>query len=168
MTSKILYVSPEEADSYAAGREEAAFWNRLSAEEKVSVLGRAGELLDSCMIWNGVPVSAGQALRWPRKGVADADGLPVSEAEIPSAVKNAVCEQAFFLSDPDVKKLRRLNRSGIRNASLGGLSVSVNSGAGEQTVSREALNRVLMFGRLRSDCADTGGVRSFCGTLFRG
>ncbi len=167
MSAKILYVSPEEADSYVSGREEAVFWNALSASEKINAIGRAGDVLDSCMIWNGAPVSAGQTLRWPRKGVSDADGIPVSESEIPQAVKNAVCEQAFYISDPELKKLRRMNRSGIKNASLGGLSVSVNGNFAEQAISRAALNCVLMFGHLRSDCSDNC-IRTSCGTLNRG
>lgn len=168
MASKLLYVSPDEADAFAAGRSDAAFWKQLAGEEKLSLLCRAGELLDACMIWNGVPSKSGQTLRWPRRGVTDADGAPVSDAEIPGAVKRAVCEQAFWLGDPERKTFRRLNRSGIRSASLGGLSVSMNGGTAGETVAREALDCVRMFGRLRSDCSESGGGRFCCGSLLRG
>ena len=114
MSSKLLYASPEEADGRAAGREDAAFWSAFSQEEKISFLIRAGEMLDACMVWNGVPAVAGQELRWPRKGVLDADGMPLSETVIPEAVKHAVCEQAFFLSDPAVRKQRRFRRNQAR------------------------------------------------------
>lgn len=168
MSSKLLYVSPDEADALSEGRDDAAFWKTLAGEEKFSLLCRAGELLDACMIWNGIPAKPGQSLRWPRRGVTDADGVPVSDSVIPDAVKRAVCEQAFWLGDPERKKFRRLNRSGIRSASLGGLSVSMNGENAGETVAREALNCVRMFGRLRSDCSESSGGRSCCGSLMRG
>lgn len=168
MSSKLLYASPEEADSCAAGREDAAFWNTLSREEKISALSRAGELLDSCMIWNGRPAVPGQELRWPRKGVVDADGEAVPETTIPDAVKHAVCEQAFHLADPELQKLRRFRRTGIKSAAMGGLSLSIGSESTDRKISPDALDWVRAFGRLRSDCAETGSGGSVCGVLRRG
>lgn len=164
MSSKLLYVSPEEADSFAAGREETLFWFDLSEPEKISALTRAGELLDARIIWKGTPAKPDQTLRWPRCGVFDADGLPVSETTIPDVVKHAVCEQALAMSDPQRKKFRKLGRSGVKSASMGGLSVSVGSGESEFGIAKEALEWISAFGRLRS--GGTGG--SVCGAILRG
>ena len=164
MSSKLLYVSPEEADSFAAGREETLFWFDLSEPEKISALTRAGELLDARIIWKGTPAKPDQTLRWPRCGVFDADGLPVSETAIPDVVKHAVCEQALAMSDPQRKKFRKLGRSGVKSASMGGLSVSVGSGESEFGIAKEALEWISAFGRLRS--GGTGG--SVCGAILRG
>lgn len=164
MSSKLLYVSPEEADSFAAGREETLFWFDLSEPEKISALTRAGELLDARIIWKGTPARPDQTLRWPRCGVFDADGLPVSETAIPDVVKHAVCEQALAMSDPQRKKFRKLGRSGVKSASMGGLSVSVGSGESEFGIAKEALEWISAFGRLRS--GGTGG--SVCGAILRG
>ncbi len=164
MSSKLLYVSPEEADSFAAGREETLFWFDLSEPEKISALTRAGELLDARIIWKGTPAKPDQTLRWPRCGVFDADGLPVSETAIPDVVKHAVCEQAFAMYDPQRKKFRKLGRSGVKSASMGGLSVSVGSGESEFGIAKEALEWISAFGRLRS--GGTGG--SVCGAILRG
>ena len=168
MSSKLLYASPEEADSRAAGREDVAFWSAFSQEEKISFLIRAGEMLDSCMVWNCVPSVAGQELRWPRRGVLDADGMPLSETVIPEAVKHAVCEQAFFLSDPEVRNLRRFRRTGIKSAAMGGLSLSVNAENSGEKIATEALDCIRMFGHLRSDCSETKQGGTVCGTLLRG
>ena len=35
MSSKLLYASPEEADSRAAGREDVAVWAAFSQEEQI-------------------------------------------------------------------------------------------------------------------------------------
>ena len=164
MSSKQLYVSPEEADSYATGREETLFWFDLADPEKLSVLSRAGELLDARIIWKGTPAKPDQTLRWPRSGIFDADGLPVSETAIPAAVKHAVCEQAFAMCDPQRKKFRKLRLSGVKSASMGGLSVSVGSGESESGIAKEALEWIRAFGRLRS--GETGG--SVCGAILRG
>ena len=164
MSSKLLYVSPEEADSYATGREETLFWFDLADPEKLSVLSRAGELLDARIIWKGTPAKPDQTLRWPRSGIFDADGLPVSETAIPDAVKHAVCEQAFAMCDPQRKKFRKLRLSGVKSASMGGLSVSVGSGESESGIAKVALEWIRAFGRLRS--GGTGG--SVCGAILRG
>ena len=142
MSSKLLYASPEEADGRAAGREDAAFWSAFSQEEKISFLIRAGEMLDACMVWNGVPAVAGQELRWPRKGV--------------------------LLSDPEVRKLRRFRRTGIKSAAMGGLSLSVNAESSGEKIATEALDCIRMFGHLRSDCSETKQGGTVCGTLLRG
>lgn len=164
MSSKLLYVSPEEADSYATGREETLFWFDLADPEKLSVLSRAGELLDARIIWKGTPAKPNQTLRWPRSGIFNADGLPVSETAIPDAVKHAVCEQAFAMCDPQRKKFRKLRLSGVKSASMGGLSISVGSGESESGIAKEALEWIRAFGRLRS--GGTGG--SVCGAILRG
>ncbi|HBJ96517.1 MAG TPA: hypothetical protein DDZ11_08895, partial [Lentisphaeria bacterium] len=110
------------------------------------------------------PAKPDQTLRWPRCGVFDADGLPVSETAIPDVVKHAVCEQAFAMYDPQRKKFRKLGRSGVKSASMGGLSVSVGSGESEFGIAKEALEWISAFGRLRS--GGTGG--SVCGAILRG
>ena len=134
--------------------------NDLSDNDKVF----AGELLDARIIWKGTPAKPDQTLRWPRSGIFDADGLPVSETAIPDAVKHAVCEQAFAMCDPQRKKFRKLRLSGVKSASMGGLSVSVGSGESESGIAKEALEWIRAFGRLRS--GGTGG--SVCGAILRG
>lgn len=167
MTSPILYVSPDEADSYLADRGSA--WTSLGTQEKIHAISRAGQMLDDLFRWKGEPVSPVQTLRWPRRNAVDPDGNLLSETVIPDAVKRAVCEQAFYLIDPQREISRKIGKTGVRNISLGSISMSVDSGAGSDIpLAPLAVIAVNGLGSLRPGITDLNRSVTSSGTLFRG
>lgn len=168
MASPVLYVSPDEAYAYFSGRGEGS-WSSLPADQKLNALDRAGRMLDDLFCWKGEPVSPSQTLRWPRKNVFDAEGNPVSPETVPEAIKRGVCEQALYLIDPQREIRRKISRTGMKNVSLGSISMSVDPSSPEEIpLSPLAVNAVSGLGRLRGNAV--GLNRSICtaGSLIRG
>lgn len=98
------YVTVDEADDYIVANIHAfATWAILTEDEKQHLLAWASRYLDQRARWEGQPVSreTGRALRWPRMGVTDRDGICVPEDEIPVQLKEAVIEMARYLITDD-------------------------------------------------------------------
>lgn len=102
LSSANSYVTLEEADAYF---ESHAFyadnWEELGAIDKERLLVTASRQLDALVTWRGFIVFSAQGLGWPRSGVIDDEGRLVARDYIPSQIKEAVCELAFYLSRGD-------------------------------------------------------------------
>ena len=158
----LSYAETEEADLFFSSRQDASHWKNLTSEQKKSALEQATRLLDDTFDWYGTPSQAEQPLRWPRKNVSDLDGNPVDPAVIPDRIRHAVMEQALFLTGTAAAAI--LSRSGIKSASAGEMSISLESGKSYQPISPEVIHSVRGLGVLRS----RGSFSAKCGTLFRG
>ena len=156
----LAYAEITEADAFFAGRSDAAHWQSLTDEVKQTALKQATQLLDSAFDWKGVPATENQPLRWPRKDVFDLDSLPVDPETVPARIKIAVMEQALFMTDP----LRKFSDSGIKNASAGAMSLSMDLSRNKDLISPAAVTAVRGFGTLRI----SGKSGAKCGSILRG
>lgn len=101
LTTATSYTSTEEADSIVAANIHAApKWGALDNQTKGKLLTWATRIVDSHTRWNGQKVGAG-ALRWPRSGVIDRDGLPIPSNIIPPALKLATATLAVYMMEQD-------------------------------------------------------------------
>jgi hypothetical protein len=109
------YVSIEEADEYLTIRPNYSSWEDV--EDQDFYLIWATQLLDQRAKFSGVKTFNDSALRWPRVGACDRDGLPVGGGEIPEGLRQATIEIAYYLSlnatkDPSLPDSS--NASGIK------------------------------------------------------
>lgn len=96
------YVSVEEADDIITMNIHAsAAWTALSTEDKERLLAWASRYLDERTRWYGRKAVDSSALRWPRSGVTDRDGLTLASNLIPRQLKIATAEMARYLIDED-------------------------------------------------------------------
>ena len=108
------YVSVANADDYFAVDLNAAGWTALTTEQKELQLGWATRFLDQKTTWKGSPATTVQALRWPRTGTYDRDGVAIGGSVVPDEVAAATCELARWLltnnpsAGQDVEYLRRV------------------------------------------------------------
>lgn len=144
------YVSLEEAESYFEGRIHSREWSSASEENKKKALITATSILDSLQFIGrkykeGNPGSEDyQALQWPRYPAYDdpyllgiphlfsytketrewvnAAGVPI----IPKALKDATCEEAYFLicAGRGLDKREHIKAQGLNSVSYPNISES--------------------------------------------
>lgn len=90
------YVSVEFADSVIANSVHRSAWP-TSASDKAAALIEATRILDSQFDWVGVIASSTQSLRWPRAYAVDADGRSIENTIVPTQIKVATVNLAYFL-----------------------------------------------------------------------
>lgn len=96
------YVSVEEADDIITMNIHASeTWSSLSDEDKEKLLSWASRYLDERTRWFGRKAVESSALRWPRSGITDRDGITLSSTLIPRQLKIATAEMARYLVDED-------------------------------------------------------------------
>lgn len=76
---------------------QLAAFSALSAQDQDNYLIWASGWLDDYMDWKGYKTVEASALRWPRCGVYDCDGVAVGENTIPEQLKQATAELAVWL-----------------------------------------------------------------------
>lgn len=137
------YVSLEEAQAYFATRLHVGEWDKASESDKEKALVMATSIIDS-LSFSGRKYKEGnpgsedyQALEWPRypehhdpyllgiphlfdyskatREWVDNEGTPI----IPKALKNAVCEEAYFLlrAGRGLDKREHLKAQGLNSIS---------------------------------------------------
>lgn len=96
------YVSVEEADDYLSQNIHVyPVWTALDQDVKEKLLSWSTRYLDQRARWNGKPVTEDQALRHPRVGLKNADGIAIPSNTIASQLKHATIEMARYLIDSD-------------------------------------------------------------------
>lgn len=96
------YVSVEDAtDIIDTNIHAASSWGALSLDSQQKLLSWASRYLDQHAIWEGVKTVEASALRWPRTGVCDRDGILIGPNTIPQQLKEATAEMARYLIDTD-------------------------------------------------------------------
>lgn len=93
------YSSVAEADDYLSIKAATlyAVWSALNTTQKEGYLMWATRLLDQRANYQGSKSVSTSALRWPRTGVTDRDGISLAYDEIPPAIKSATVEIAYNL-----------------------------------------------------------------------
>lgn len=96
------YVSLAEADEYFSGHPfYADAWALLASGERTLLLVAATRSLDVEYVWRGKRASTTQALEWPRSAVVDQYDTLLASDEIPLRLRQATCEQAYYLTKGD-------------------------------------------------------------------
>lgn len=91
------YASVATADDYHSMGPTEATWAALSTEQKQERLMLASALLDERCDWRGDKAVTASALRWPRLGLLDRDGIDVASTTIPARLAWATAELARLL-----------------------------------------------------------------------
>jgi hypothetical protein len=95
MATSNSYVSVSYADDYLVIRPHTAPWLNLSSTDKEKYLMLATRTLDRRAIFRGEKVVPESALRWPRAGASDCDGVGQAYDTVPDAIKHATVELAY-------------------------------------------------------------------------
>lgn len=128
------YIDLAGAQVYFAGRLYTEAWDSATDTTKEKALRQATREIDR-QPFIGRKADASQALEFPRCYITDprAPGYNTEhtfqiltgeycEADVPQAVKDAVCEQALYLLTRGDDHRGRLQAQGVRQASIGGVS----------------------------------------------
>jgi hypothetical protein len=118
------YATVDEADAYHEALLYATDWTAATTATKEAALVWATRLLDEQCAWRGTKTINEQALRWPRGGVYDVDGVGIDNEVIPPAVKGATAELARHLIKSDRLQVRDDARGGLHSVSAGPVSVT--------------------------------------------
>jgi hypothetical protein len=118
------YMTVEEADAYHEAHLYASDWTAATMATKETALIWATRLLDEQCEWRGTKTTNEQALRWPRGGVSDMDGVAIDNDVIPTALKRATAELARHLLKSDRLQARDDARGGLQSVAAGPVSVT--------------------------------------------
>jgi hypothetical protein len=102
LSNATSYVTVVEARDYISIKPTNAKWDALADEQVEAYLMWATRLLDQRAFFYGQKAVQSSALRWPRSGVMDRDGISVPYDTIPEPIKAATIEIAFFLCTQSV------------------------------------------------------------------
>ena len=102
------YCTIAEATVYHGKRFLNTAWTDADKKDCEKVLMWSTRLMDQ-LNWRGQKTDQNQALRWPRVGCADREGFPTSYTDIPTVIKDACAEWAFYLLTED----RTLDEGGL-------------------------------------------------------
>jgi hypothetical protein len=101
LSAATSYVSVEDADDIITVNIHAdSKWSVLDQDQKERLLSWASRTLDAQVAWKGTKV-LDSALRWPRIGVVDRDGVEIPDDTVPRQLKVAVASMATYLIDED-------------------------------------------------------------------
>lgn len=132
------YASVEQAAAYHSAGMTADEWDLIDPDEQERLLVTATRLLDSTVDWRGYRSVPGQALDWPRGGVAQADlrtgRYLVSYSLFPVDIRNATIELALHLKrrPTAATAAETAAAAGVEEVKLGPISVKMSQTA--QTV----------------------------------
>lgn len=124
------YATVSAADTYFDERLQVTGWTGESADPKERALIMATRRIDQEK-FTGWKDTEGQALKWPRAGARDDDGVEFSTASIPEIVKQATYEMALHLLNKDDDSEDYLGPTGLeqfKEAKVGPLEVKMRSG----------------------------------------
>ncbi|MFM7009113.1 MAG: DnaT-like ssDNA-binding protein [Betaproteobacteria bacterium] len=96
------YVTLQEAEDYLSIKSASAFeiWDAELDQE--NYLMQATRVLDQRAHFTGYKTVSTSALRWPRSGVSDRDGVSLSYDVIPNPIKAATIEIAYHLLSQNI------------------------------------------------------------------
>jgi hypothetical protein len=128
------YVTVEELNDYIGIKPNTpTAWEDLDDSVKENYLMWATRLLDQRVRWAGSKADEDSPLRWPRAYVYDRDGYLIDSTVIPSQLKDAVCEVAFFLyneeADPSAPPSQSGAAAGISKLKADVLEIQYNQSA---------------------------------------
>ena len=120
------YVCESEADDYFDGDPRQTSWDTLTAEQKQQYLVRATNRLEY-ENYSGAVTDTTQALQWPRNFIADRNGSYYTETTIPTPMKKATYEMAFWYLEEitEVPLVSRTDQERMSEFTIGPLSAKM-------------------------------------------
>ena len=140
------YCSLEEAETYMAANLYTTDWDNATEPSKNKSLVMATRLLDEHIDWKGTKSFDTQALRWPREGITDQDGIEVDSTTIPQFLKNATTELSKHLLKGDRTAENELEQ--FESVKVGPISLKVNLAEEVIVLPESVLSMILQYGSL--------------------
>jgi hypothetical protein len=131
---------------------------RLTPGEKERACLWATRMLDEHMEWFGSRRTREQALRFPRSGITDADGEFLDYDTIPLLLQRATAELALVFLQRNLFAQPDLLGLGISDATVGPLSVKIDSSQQEAVIPDNILAMLRPLGLLRGSSTKGGRV----------
>ena len=119
------YLSVTEADDYFAGRFGADKWSTFTNTQKQQLLVTSTKQLDTAS-FNGRKSKVIQSLQWPRQALVDLDGNALDDTVIPSKLKEATCEMAYWIWTEEDRILSDVEIQQVDTYKVGPLDIQVN------------------------------------------
>lgn len=116
------------ADAYFTFRFGGEAWLGFDIEKKEALLVRASLTLDTWS-YGGYKKSGTQPMKWPRSGLVDDEGYSVSDTTVPTRVKQAACEMAYWMWTEEDRLMSDTDLRQIDSFSAGPLDVTAKKGA---------------------------------------
>lgn len=91
------YVTVAEADSYFGDAFGKSLWAPASSDQRSALVITASRTLDQYIEWAGQKATEYQAMEWPRSGVYDRFGKMYDDDVVPTTVKYATFELAYYI-----------------------------------------------------------------------
>ena len=102
LSNATSYVSVSDADDIIVMNIHASsYWGALSNSRKEYLLSWASRYLDERARWFGTKTVETSALRFPRTGIVDRDGVTIAADAVPRQLKIATAEMARYLITAD-------------------------------------------------------------------
>lgn len=135
------YVTLSEFESYCTYRIPTIVFS-TDDDFNEALLRTATRVLDASFVWTGTAVDGDQALCWPRRGMTNRNGFPISPTSIPEPLKHAQMEFAAQLKESADRLLDNdAAKMGLASVSAGSVSLSFRET--ETASNREMLDAVL-------------------------
>ncbi len=118
------YASQADADTYFANSTRATTWSAFTSDQKDEGLIDATRLLER-LSWQGTKTNPSQTLEFPRDGLVDCNGEPVSSAESLIQISEAEFEYAIaILSDSSVLTSTDVTGKNIKKLEAGSAKIT--------------------------------------------
>lgn len=91
------YVTVAEADSYFGDSFGKGQWTSATSDQKAALAITASRTLDQYILWVGQKTTDSQSMEWPRFGAYDRFGKLYANDVIPTVVKYATFELAYYM-----------------------------------------------------------------------
>lgn len=123
------YCSLEYASLYNAGHLEGDSWSMEDAETQEKAIRLATRRINDGWIFFGRRRSQQQALEWPRIGVRDQGGWPISANVVPAALRDATAELARrIIADFNAGSLSDDSSTGaVKSVKLGPIGIDFDT-----------------------------------------
>lgn len=122
-------------------------WTSATTAIKEAALVWATTLLDDLFEWKGYPTDRGtpQALRWPRTGVVNRDGITVNADTIPAFLREACAEWARHLIDANLTAQK--DGEGLVEGQIGGLAAIFDKNDPRPTIPDSVIAKVKWYAK---------------------
>jgi hypothetical protein len=148
------YASIAEANAYHEAHIHGAAWRTALDEDRRRALMTATRVLDQHVTWLGSATSQGQALQWPRTGVSDEKGYPLSSSVIPASIAHATAELARQLMAVDRTADSEIEAKGLTSLTVGPISMAFKSAVTAKVIPDAVWYLVRRWGSVESRQVD--------------
>jgi len=138
------YVTLADAEAIMEKRLHKSAWTSAADADKITALVWATSILDRSMDWDGSKYDEDSALRWPRSGISDQDGIYIDEDAIPIFLQEATTVFAFYLLSED--RLAESDLMGFSYIKAGSVAMHIDKRDRKNTIPPEVWDMVKAYG----------------------